>query len=274
MKKSNKESVKSFCDILHREHYKFIVKDECVTVTHQGTVDLSSLTTLPDNVKFENQGTVDLSSLTTLPDNVKFENQGDVYLRSLTTLPDNVKFENQGSVYLRSLTTLPDNVKFENQGSVYLSSLTTLPDNVKFENQGSVYLSSLTTLPDNVKFENQGSVYLSSLNGKYRYNGRNIEILNVDDRTMLITSRKINGDTEVLKARYFGGGPIRKLKSCYIAKKGNFYAHGDTVLSAIEDVNFKIARQSGDISEVIQRVKQSGSVTVTDYRLITGACRE
>jgi len=44
-------------------------------------------------------------------------------LGSLTTLPENVKFENQGNVNLGSLTTLPENVKFENQGNVYLGSL-------------------------------------------------------------------------------------------------------------------------------------------------------
>ena len=32
------------------------------------------------------------------------DSNGSVYLESLTTLPDNVKFENHGSVYLRSLT--------------------------------------------------------------------------------------------------------------------------------------------------------------------------
>jgi len=46
---------------------------------------------------------------------------GNVYLGSLTTLPENVKFENQGNVYLGSLTTLPENVKFESWKSDYSS---------------------------------------------------------------------------------------------------------------------------------------------------------
>jgi hypothetical protein len=50
--------------------------------------------------------------------------QGSVYLTSLTALPEGVRFENNGSVYLTSLTALPKGVKFENHGHVYLPSLT------------------------------------------------------------------------------------------------------------------------------------------------------
>ncbi|MCH6259194.1 hypothetical protein MLD52_21735, partial [Puniceicoccaceae bacterium K14] len=57
---------------LETEGYDFEEKDGWLIVSHQGYVDLSSVTTLPDNVKFENQGGVYLSSVTTLPDNVKF----------------------------------------------------------------------------------------------------------------------------------------------------------------------------------------------------------
>ena len=83
-----------------------------VNMKKQGYVDLRSLTTLPEGVKFENMGYVDLRSLTTLPEGARFENPGDVDLGSLTTLPEGVRFENQGSVDLRSLTTIPDSVSF------------------------------------------------------------------------------------------------------------------------------------------------------------------
>ena len=133
-----------------------------VNMKKQGDVDLRSLTTLPEGVKFENQGDVYLGSLTTLPEGVKFENQGYVDLCRLTTLPEGVKFENRGYVDLCRLTTLPEGVKFENRGNVNLCRLTTLPEGVKFENRGNVYLDSLTTLSD-VRFENQGCVYLPRL---------------------------------------------------------------------------------------------------------------
>ena len=63
-----------------------------------GSVDLSSLTSMPDNVEFNNGGDVDLSSLTSMPDNVEFNNGGNVDLSSLTSMPDNVQFNNGGGL--------------------------------------------------------------------------------------------------------------------------------------------------------------------------------
>ena len=63
-----------------------------VDMSRQGSVDLDSLTTLHNGVKFENKGYVDLDSLTTLPRGVKFENKGWIGLGRLTTIPDNLSF--------------------------------------------------------------------------------------------------------------------------------------------------------------------------------------
>src|SRR3990167_8842932 len=85
---------------------------------------------------------------------------GYVYLRSLTSMPDNVEFNNGGGVDLGSLTSMPDNVEFNNGGYVDLNSLTSMPDNVEFNNGGNVDLNSLTSMPDNVEFNNGGNVDL------------------------------------------------------------------------------------------------------------------
>jgi len=214
-----------------------------------------------------------LESLTTLPKNTKFENKGDVNLESLTTLPENTKFENKGYVDLRSLTTLPENTKFGNQGDVYLESLTTLPKNTKFENKGDVYLESLTTLPENTKFENKGYVYLESLNNKEAmYQGKKIKIKHIDWHTMIISSSKKVDSFIIHKARYFNGGEFKAMHECFIAERGNYYAHGETISEAISDVNFKYLRETSDIQEIISGIKRKKTVTVEEYRLITGAC--
>ena len=134
---------------------------------------------------------------------VAVTHNGDVDLSSLTTLPEGVKFENHGYVYLSRLTTLPEGVRFENHGGVYLSSLTTLPEGVKFENHGYVDLSSLTTLPGGVKFENHGPVDLSSLNGSHTYLGEERDFRNIDVYTMLMGSSRRYGGYTVHRARYF-----------------------------------------------------------------------
>jgi hypothetical protein len=266
-------TIKQFIKYLTERNIPHKVSGKYVTVLG-GSVNLDSLTTLPEGIKFENQGSVDLDSLTTLPEGIKFENQGYVDLDSLTTLPEGIKFENQGSVNLDSLTTLPEGIKFENQGSVYLRSLTTLPEGIKFENQGSVNLDSLTTLPEGIKFENQGSVNLDSLtNEKQFYSGKERVLRHIDGFTMLITSTRNQGDMTISNARYFGGGDIDKLKKCFVVQSGNFSAHGDTLKSAIEDVQYKLQEQAGK-SEAIDRIKTSKIVTVNDFRIITGACRE
>ncbi|MCH6256678.1 hypothetical protein MLD52_08980, partial [Puniceicoccaceae bacterium K14] len=167
-----------------------------------------------------------------------------------------------------------DNVKFENQGYVYLSSVTTLPDNVKFENQGYVDLSSVTTLPDNVKFENQGYVYLRSVEGDVIYRGQSIHLKTIDGYTMVIGVERVSGEITIMNTRYFGGGELSKLKKCFVAQRGEYFAHGENLREAIDDVNFKYLQSSENIEEVVQAVKESKSVTVIQYRLLTGACQE
>jgi len=145
---------------------------------------------------------------------------------------------------------------------------------VKFENLGYVDLESLTTLPEGVKFENQGYVYLESLTSPVQtYLGKEREFRHIDGHTMLIISKKEQDDYTVYNAKYFGGGEIKKLKSCYIAETQGVFAHGETLKSAIEDVQYKLSERVGK-QDAIDRVRLSKQVTVNDFRIITGACRD
>ena len=83
----NKES---FIQLLTDKCYKYELTGDHIKVLYQGSVDLRSLTSLPEGVQFNNQGDVDLSSLTSLPEGVQFNNQGSVDLSSLTSLPEGV----------------------------------------------------------------------------------------------------------------------------------------------------------------------------------------
>ena len=160
------------------------------------------------------------------------------------------------------------------QGSVYLSSLTTLPENIKFENQGSVYLNSLTTLPENIKFENQGSVYLRSMNNKpIKYRGKNFVIRIIDGETMLCKTHREADGFKITKALYLKGGEIKNLPPCFIAEKDGFFAHGETLKSAVEDVNFKYLQKNLNKKELVAQIKKRGTVTKNDYRLLTGSCQ-
>ena len=160
-------------------------------------------------------------------------------------------------------------------GYVYLGSLTTLPEGVTFSNGGAVYLPSLTTLPEGVTFSNGGYVYLPSLPaGEYVYGGTTIRLECVDGYTMLILSERQIGEYSVSSARYFGGGEIKNLKDCYIARGGGYTAHGGTVAAAIRDCRFKAMQAGFDIRELVEEIKQRGTVEFNDFRLLTGACAE
>ena len=49
------------------------------------------------------EGSVDLTSLTSLPSGVEFRNGGNVYFRALKSLPPGVEFRNKGNVFLWDL---------------------------------------------------------------------------------------------------------------------------------------------------------------------------
>ena len=63
------------------------------------------------------------------------------------------------------------------------------------------------------------------------------------------------------------------MEQCYLAKVGDYWAHGKTVKEAIQDAKYK-ATLNADISDVVAEIKQTGIVTIAQYRAITGACRE
>jgi len=146
-------------------------------------------------------------------------------------------------------------------------------DDLFVTHQGNVDLESLTTLPENTKFQNQGNVYLRSLDGKeVVYQGKKIKIKDIDGSTMIISSSKKANDFTIHKARYFKGVEFNKMPKCFIAERGNYYAHGKTIAEATNDVNFKYLRETANVQEIISEIKNKKTVTVEEYRLITGAC--
>jgi hypothetical protein len=61
--------MKQFLDVLKEKNIDFVL-DGCMVKINGRYVDLRSLTSLPENVQFNNGGDVDLRSLTSFPENV------------------------------------------------------------------------------------------------------------------------------------------------------------------------------------------------------------
>jgi hypothetical protein len=257
-----------FCKLLDRYGYTHTRDGDHVDVIFDGHVYLYGPTTLPEDTTFSNSGGVDLPALTTLPDGITFSNGGYVDLPGLTTLPEDTTFSNGGAVYLLALTALPAGTTFSNGRDVYLPALTTLPEDTTFINSSYVDLGALTTLPDGITFNNGGTVYLGGLTDEYQnYRGQSIRLKNVDGYTMLILSEHAG----IYRAAYFAGGDLSGLKRCYVAKIGDYYAHGDTAENAVRDATYKHKRNL-DQSQLVAVIKARGTVGFDDFRLITGAC--
>jgi hypothetical protein len=149
----------------------------------------------------------------------------------------------------------------------------TAGDCVVVTHSGHVYLARLTSLPKGVTFKNGGDVYLHSLSGRYAYQGKTRQFRHIDGYTMLMDKSRSQGDVTVWTARYLRGGPVADLPKCYVAERDGVFAHGKTVREAIEDVEYKLAGRA-DRAKVASQVRDSGRVTLPQFRAITGACRE
>jgi hypothetical protein len=285
--------MEQFLRTLAEKGYSYKLKDGACIVTHDGWVLLNELTVIPESVTFKNDGWLYLNGLTALAESITFQNNGGVYLNNLTTVHESARFKNDGWVELNGVTTSPKNVTFENRGVVYLNALTDLHESVTFKNDGWVYLNGLTTSPENftfenddgvslnaltalhetTKFENGGGVYLSALTANtINYKGQELNIEQVDGSTMIVHSEKKVGEATVASASYFGGGELKELRKCFIAKKDGYSAHGESIKEALSDLTFKIAQVDFDVDELVEIIKEKKSVTVSEYRLLTGAC--
>jgi hypothetical protein len=69
-----------FIKYLKKEGYRYRILGDRIIIEHPFGISLFPLTTIPDNVHFNNIGHVDLESLTTIPKGTRFNNTLDVYV--------------------------------------------------------------------------------------------------------------------------------------------------------------------------------------------------
>jgi len=92
----------------------------------------------------------------------------------------------------------------------------------------------------------------------------------VDNTLFIIESEKTSKGIKIYSGyilqKIVDNKPLKK--HCFVAEKESFYAHGETVKTAISDLQFKI------VAEKLKNdpIKKDTLMTVKYYRLITGAC--
>jgi hypothetical protein len=157
-------------------------------------------------------------------------------------------------------------------GNLYLGSLTALPEGVTISAGGYLYLGSLTALPEGVTISAGRNLYLGSLTDEEQpYQEKRIRLRTVDGYAMRLISKRMMGEAELWSAQYFKGN-LETDKRCFVATEGGYSAHGETAEQALRDLRFKIAQVDFDPEELVATIRERGTVTFNDYRLLTGAC--
>ena len=87
-----------------------------------------------------------------------------------------------------------------------------------------------------------------------------------DEIQTMIVSEKVRDGITIIK-----GIDFEKYDEVYIAKEGDLSAHGYTLREAIDDLTFKKMKDI-DVEDIVKEIKETGKVTRSQYRAITGAC--
>ena len=239
---SQKAEIKEFCKKQNLTEKQFFGKEKM-----GGSLDLRSLTSIPEGFNPTVGGSLDLRSLTSIPEGFNPTVGGSLYLRSLTSIPEGFNPTVGGSLYLRSLTSIPEGFNPTVGGSLDLRSLTSIPEGFNPTVGGYLYLRS------GIRASHK------SLNPKHIFSWQNGKYIKVDGILCEVLIKRKN----VYKIKVAG-----KITESYLVTDGNDWAHGETLKKAKEDLHFKI------ISEKLKKepIKKDTMITVQHYRLITGAC--
>ncbi|MDV3965409.1 hypothetical protein CMT53_02670 [Elizabethkingia anophelis] len=107
--------------------------------------------------------------------------------------------------------------------------------------------------------------------GAFRNNQKIIQgnkvIQMIDGMATIVRSKKKVDDFNVFEGSFFNSK-----RKCFVANKGNYYAHGETLRQAIDDVNFKFLRENFNAEKLISEIKQKQKISLSEFRLLTGAC--
>ncbi len=182
----------------------------------------------------------------------------NVYYGGIRITVDNQKEWNKK---LKKITSISGSVYVRENATLTAPALTNIGGFVDMRENATLTAPALTQC---------GSIYVrenATLNIKQL---KNIKYKSVDTKLFVIESEKISKGIKIYNGYNFILMNKNKIKkeTCYVAEKGNFFAHGETVRKAISDLHFKI------IAEKLKKqpIKKDTIITVQYYRLITGAC--
>jgi hypothetical protein len=188
-------------------------------------------------------GDLDLSSLTSIPEGFNPTVGGDLYLSSLTSIPEGFNPTVGGDLDLRSLTSIPEGFN------------PTVGGDLDWKNNSKRIGSAVRSIPR------------PRINKNFFWEKNNKKYAMIDGIFCEIISEKQQTISEQMVI-VFSAKKVNKKEQFFIVKKDSYYAHGDDLRKAFEDVQFKI------VAEKLKNepINADTEITVNHYRLITGAC--
>ena len=94
---------------------------------------------------------------------------------------------------------------------------------------------------------------------------------NYDGIWTIRTTEKKRENITIIKAIPLNNILNENPREIYIAKEGKLSAHAYSVREAVEDLTFKKMKDI-NVDEIVAKIKETGKVTRSQYRAITGAC--
>mgnify|MGYP000621718598 CR=1 FL=1 len=160
----------------------------------------------------------------------KEEIKGSLNLRSLTSIPDGFNPTVGGSLDLENLTSIPDGFNPTVGGFLDLRSLTSIPDGFNPTVGGSLNLENLTSIPDGfnpTEYQNKNILFFEWVNvgGKFiSCDGRFSEVISQKGKVWKL--KDVNKDGEYFlvtdgKGKYAHGDTIKSAKEDLIYKISN-----------------------------------------------------
>jgi hypothetical protein len=242
-----------------------------------GSLDLHSLTEIPEGFNPTVGGYLDLSSLKEIPKGFNPIVERDLYLNSLTEIPKGFNPTVGGTLILKSLTEIPNGFNPTVGRNLDLQSLKQIPKGFNPTVGWNLFLDSVKEIPQGFNPTVGWYLYLNSLTeipegfNRSDYENKRISLLQwdkyilCDDRFSEVISKKGN----VWKLKDIG-----KDKIYYLVTDGNGkYAHGNSIKEAKDDLIYKISnRDSTQYQNIDLDKKFSFTECITMYRTITGSC--
>ena len=239
----------------------------------EGSLDLSSITSIPEGFNPTVGWSLYLNSVTSIPEGFNPTVGESLFLNRVTSIPDGFNPTVGESLVLNSVTSIPEGFNPTVGHSLYLESVTSIPEGFNPTVGLSLHLESVTSIPEGFNPTIGESLFLkegisnqkTSLPEDYVFTWQDGKYIKCDGILTEVISKKGN----VYR--------VKKLEDTvvsYLVTDGHGkWSHGETLKEARDDLIFKI----GDVDKSkFENLQLSDSLSFAEciecYRVVTGAC--